>query len=75
MERVFSGVVVVEDDFYDLVLRQHEGVGVVAVDEGVGCVGAGGEGGVESGDFGRDVGDVVEEGVVCAVVEVVHFHV
>lgn len=29
---MFSWVVVVEDDFYDLVLGQDEGVGVVAVD-------------------------------------------
>ena len=75
MEGVLSRVVVIENDFDDLILGEDEGVGVVAVDQGVCCVGAGGESCVESRDFGSDVCDVVEEGVVCAVVEVVHFHI
>jgi hypothetical protein len=62
MEGVFSRVVIVEDDFYDFVLCEDEGVCVAAVDGGVGCVGAGGEDGVEGGDFGADVGYIVEEG-------------
>ena len=62
MEGVFAGVGVVEDDVDDLVLGEDEGVGVDAVDGGVGGCGAGCEGGVEGGDFGADVGYVVEEG-------------
>lgn len=45
-----------------MVLGEDEGVGVAAVDYRVGGVGACGEDGVESGDFGADVGYVVEEG-------------
>ena len=72
VEGVFAWVVVVEDDLDDLVLLEDEGVGVGGVDGGVEGGGAGGEGGVEGGHFGADVGDVVEEGVVGAVAEVVH---
>lgn len=43
MEGVLSGVVVVEDDFDDLVGAQDEGVGVDAIDGWVGGIGAGGE--------------------------------
>lgn len=35
VEGVFAGVVVVEDDFDDLVLAEDEGVGVGTVDDGV----------------------------------------
>ena len=38
---VLARVVVVEDYLDDLVLCQHEGVGVGAVDECIGCVVAG----------------------------------
>lgn len=72
VEGVLARVIVVEDDFDDLVLLEDEGVGVGGVDGGVEGGGAGGEGGVEGGHFGADVGDVVEEGVVGAVAEVVH---
>lgn len=41
---------------------EDEGVGVLAVDGGVGGRGAAGESGVEGGDFGVGVGYVVEEG-------------
>ena len=75
MERVAAFVVVVEDDFDHVVLLEDEGVGIGAVDNGVGGEGAGGEGGVEGGDFWAGVGMVVEEGVVDAVGEVIHFDV
>lgn len=65
MEGVLSWVVVVEDDFDDLVVGEDELVGVGAVDHGVGGVCACGEDGVEGWDFGSDVGLVVEEGAVC----------
>jgi len=62
MERVFSRVVVVEDDFDDLVGGEDEGICVCAVDERV-CGGfVGGEDGVEGGDEGWDVGYVIEKG-------------
>lgn len=64
MEGMFSRVVIVEDDLDDLVVAEDELIGMGAVDEGVGCVGAGGEDGVEGGDFGSDIGFVVEEGAV-----------
>ena len=91
VERVFPRVVIVEDDFDDFVVCEDELIRVCTVDEGVSGVGASGEDGVEGGDFRGGVGLVVEEGagrcerwnggnmgmnvLVCAVVEVVHFHV
>ena len=75
VERVAAFVVVVEDDFNDVVLFEDEGVGVGAVDDGIGGEGAGSKGSVESWDFGTRVGVVVEEGVIDAVGEVVHFDV
>lgn len=72
-------------------MGEDEGVGVLAVDGGVGGCGAAGESGVEGGDFWVGVGYVVEEGagnglerelrrgewglLVCSVVEVVHHYV
>lgn len=64
MEGVFSGIVVVEDDFDDLVVAEDELVGVRAVYGGVGGVGAGGEDGVEGGYFRGDVCLAVEESAV-----------
>ncbi|BCR96006.1 uncharacterized protein AKAW2_20946A [Aspergillus luchuensis] len=72
MEWVGTGVAVVEDDLDDLVPLQHDGVRVVAVDSGVCGLVTRGHDGVQGGDFGSGVGDVVEEGVVGAVVEVLH---
>jgi hypothetical protein len=39
---VLPRIVVVEDDFYNLVGFENELVGVGTVDVGIGCVGAGG---------------------------------
>lgn len=64
VERVLSWVVIVEDDFDDLVMAEDELVRVRAVDCGVGCIRAGGKDGVEGWDFRTDVGLVVEEGAV-----------
>jgi len=61
VERVFSRVIVVQDDFDDLVGFEDKLVGVGAVDGGIGCVGASGEDGVEGGNFRCNVGHVVEE--------------
>lgn len=72
MEGVLARIVVVKNDFDDLVLLEDEGVGVRGVDGGIEGGGARGENGVEGGHFGSNVGDVVEEGVVGAVAEVVH---
>ena len=59
---MFSWVEVVEDDVDDFVFFEDETVRVGAVDQGIGGEVAGGEDGVEGGDFGGGVGDVVEEG-------------
>lgn len=72
MERVATGVEVVDDNLHNLALLEDKWMGVLAVDGGVVCEVAGGEGGVQGGDLGMGVGDVVEEGVVLAVLEVVH---
>lgn len=42
VEGMTAGVIVVEDDFDDLVFLENESVGVDAVDGGVGCGDAGG---------------------------------
>lgn len=75
MERVTSGVEVVDDDLDNLILPENHGVGIGAVDGRVSGVLAGGEDAVERGDLGVDVGDVVEPGVVGTVAEVVHHDV
>ena len=62
VEGVLARVEVVDDDVDDLVLLQDERVRVGAVDGWVGGVLARAEDGVEGGDLGGDVGDVVEEG-------------
>jgi hypothetical protein len=60
MERMFAWVVVVKDYFDDLILGEDKRIGVVSVDERVCGIGAGGKGGVEGGDFRRNVGNVVD---------------
>ena len=67
VDGVAALVIVVDDDFDDVHVVEDEGVGVLAVDEGVCGFGAGGEGGVEGGDEGFDEGVVVdcEAGGVC----------
>ena len=61
MEGMFACVIVVEDDFYNVVVLQDVGVGVDAVDGGVIGKVAGGKSGVECRDFRADVSYVVEE--------------
>jgi hypothetical protein len=59
---MFPGVVVVQDDFYDLAVLEDESVCIAAVYYGVRSSIPGGEDGVQSRDLRRDIGDVVEEG-------------
>jgi hypothetical protein len=61
MKGMAAGVVVVDDYFDDLVLLEDEWVGIFAVDGGVVGICATCKGCVKSGDFGSDVGDIVEE--------------
>lgn len=58
---MFACVVVVEDDFYNVVVLQDVGVRVDAIDGGVVGKVAGGKSGVECRDFRADVSYVVEE--------------
>ncbi len=60
VDGVAAVVVVVDDYFDDVEVGEDEGVGVLAVDEGVCGGGGGGEGGVEGGDEGFDEGVVVD---------------
>ena len=73
MKGVFAFVVIVEHNLDDLVLLEDEGVGVRPIDSGVRCSGAGGKSCVEGRDLGRNIAQVVEECVVGAITEVVHF--
>lgn len=69
MEGVVTGIVVVDDNLDPLVVLDDHGVGVLSVDLGVGREVASGQGGVQGGDLGHDVGDVVEGGLVAVVVQ------
>lgn len=72
MERVATGVEVVDDNLDDFILLQDKGVCVFAVYSWVVGLFAGAKGSVESGNLGVCVGDIVEEGVVGAVAEIIH---
>lgn len=72
MEGVAARVEVVEDNLDNLVLFEDKRVCVLTVDGRVDGVVTGREHAVEGGHLGLGVGDVVEEGIVFAVAEVVH---
>lgn len=75
MEGMLTGVVVVQHDFNDLVFFQDEGVGVGTVGQWVCSVFTGTQGSQQSWYLWSGVGDVVEEGVVDTVDQVVHHNV
>jgi len=56
-----AGIVVVDDYFDNLVLLENKWVRVFAVNGGIVGVCATCEGCVKSGDFGSDIGDIIEE--------------
>ena len=62
MERVLAGVVVVQNNFYDLTLLKDECVCIAAVYCRVRGSISGGEDRIQSRNLGCDIGDVVEEG-------------
>lgn len=72
MDRVTARVEVVDNNLDDFALLQDKGAGELSVDGGVVGEIARGESRVESGHLGLSVGDVVEEGIVLSVAEVVH---
>lgn len=62
VEGVLPGVIIIQDDLDHVVLLEHQGVAVGAVDGRIGCGGPSRESGVQRWDLGSHVGDVVEEG-------------
>lgn len=62
MERMLACVVVVQDDLYNFAMFEDESVSIATVYCGIRSSISGGEHGVQSRDFGRDICDVVEEG-------------
>jgi len=64
MERVFAGVLVVEDNLDDTVVLQDERVGVCSIDTRIGSEFSCGKGRIERGNLGCDIGDATEESVV-----------
>ena len=64
VEWVAACVVVIEDDFDNVVFLKDVRIGVDGVDGSVIGIRAGAEGCVKRGDFGSDVGYVVEGGTV-----------
>lgn len=62
VERMFSVVIIVDNQLDDFAVVEHEGIAVDAVDAGVGDdVCRSGESSVESGHLLSDIGDVVEK--------------
>lgn len=72
MKRVLARVRIVHHDLHHLAPLEYERVRPLTVHGGVGCELAAAERRVQGGHRGGLVGDVVEEGVVGAVAEVVH---
>lgn len=72
MDGMTARVEVVDDNLDDFALLQDKRAGELSVDGGVVCEIARGEDRVESGHLGLSVGDVVEEGIVLSVAEIVH---
>ena len=58
---MLARVVVVENYLYNVVVLEHMGIGIGAIDGVVVGQVASGEGSVQSWDFGPDVGYIVEE--------------
>lgn len=61
VERMFAGVIVVEDYLDNLVLFENVSVNIGSVDGSIGGRGTSCKSSVESWDFGLYVGNVVEE--------------
>lgn len=61
MERMFAGVIVVEDYLDNLVFFENVSVNVGSVDGSVGGRGPSGKSSVKRWDFGPYVGNIVEE--------------
>lgn len=62
MKRMLPGVVIIQDDFYDLTVLEDESIGIAAVYYSIRGSIPGGEDRVKRRDLGCDIGDVVEEG-------------
>ena len=75
MERVLSGVIVVDDNFYYVHMVEYITVRIDSIYDWVCCKISSGESGVESGDLGPDESNFIEECIVGTVSEVVHSNV
>ena len=75
MKRMFPGIHIIQHNLHDLPLLQHERNRVLAIYGRIRGLSSGSESGVEGRNYGTDVGEVVEEGVVGAVAKIIHFHV
>ena len=62
MERMLAGVVVVQDDLYNLTLLKNKRVGIAAVDRRIRSCVSSGKDRVQGRDLWCDISDVVEEG-------------
>jgi hypothetical protein len=72
---MFARIVVVYNDLNYFVGSENERVGVGPVDLGVRCVRACRQDAVQRRHLGIYVSDVVEERIICAIVQVVHFQI
>jgi hypothetical protein len=67
MERMFSGIMVVNDNFDNFVMRKNKGVSIDAIHRWICSERACGEGGIEGRDKWPNIGCRIEESVVDAV--------
>ena len=61
MERMFSSIVVVEDDLDNVVFLKHEDVCISSVNRHIGGIGSSGHDRVQGRHLWRNIRDVVEE--------------
>lgn len=61
MERMLAGVVVIQDDLYNLTLLKNKRVGIAAVDRRIRSCVSSGKDRVQGRDLWCDIGDVVKE--------------
>src|ERR1700733_6240116 len=74
MERMFAGIVIVEDNFNHLIVPKNKRIRMEPIDNTVAGELIGGQCCVQRRNLRSDISDAVEEGIVCSIAEVAHIH-
>jgi hypothetical protein len=74
-QRMAAWVVVIKNNLHDLVGFQDERVGIRAIDDGICGVGACRKNAVKCRYLWTDVSDVVEESIICTIIQIVHLQI